>query len=148
MKLITLLLMTLSLSVVADTGQQFINVKVKAVSELYSDGYAQLVTKSIKYRTLHNEGHKSCVNVASFFMEGFSGGNNSAQFLLLLSCTNNKNGELSVQGIHPFYHFRNHYELSTASYQGKTITIDSQKGSVSFTNKYSIWWSRTEQNGI
>ena len=148
MRLLALLLIILSFNVSADSGQDSIIKKVKEVSELYSDGYAQVVAKSIEYRSLRDESGKSCVNVASFFMEGFSGGNNSAQFLLFLSCSKNNNGELSVQGIHPFYHFRNHYDLSTASYQDRTITIASPEGSIGFTSKHSIWWSQIEQNGI
>jgi hypothetical protein len=136
------------LSFGASANEDSIKKRVGAISELYSDGYAKLLPESIKNQTLKSENGKSCVNLVSFFMEGFSGGNNSSQFLLFLSCSNNGNGEPSILGVHPLYHFRNSYDLTTATYKEKVITISSPKGNINFTNKSSIWWAPIEQNGI
>ena len=146
MKKLALILAFISLG--ASANDELIKEKVGSISELYSDGYGKLVPDTIKSQILKNETGQSCVNLISFFMEGFSGGNNSSQFLVFLSCSNNRNGELNILGVHPLYHFRNSYDLTTAVYKEKVITINSSQDSISFTNKSSIWWSPIKQNGI
>jgi len=117
--------------------------QVKKVSSLYGDGNASLNIKSLKALDVIEPDKGSCVTLVSFYMEGFSGGNNSAQFIVILNCDN-----ANVMGVHPFYHQRNKYDIKAATYKNKTIKIPSPKGSISFTNKYSIWWSQSEQVGI
>jgi len=117
--------------------------QVKKASNLYGDGNSSLIIKSLKAVNVIEPDKGSCVTLASFYMEGFSGGNNSSQFIAFLNCNNTK-----VMGIQPFYHHRNKYDIKSATYKNKTISIPSPKGSISFTNKYSIWWSQSEQIGI
>ncbi|MCP4326201.1 MAG: hypothetical protein GY787_31070 [Alteromonadales bacterium] len=127
-------------AVVIDDG---IISQVKKASNLYSDGNASLNIKSIKAADVIESDKRSCVTLVSFYMEGFSGGNNSSQFIAFLNCNHTK-----VMGVHPFYHHRNKYDINSATYKNKTICIPSPKGSISFSNKHSIWWSQSEQIGI
>jgi len=117
--------------------------QVKKASNLYGDGNASLNIKSIKAVDVIEPDKKSCVTLVSFYMEGFSGGNNSSQFIAFLNCSNTK-----VMGGHPFYHHRNQYDIKSATYKDKTISIPSPKGAINFSNKHSIWWSQSEQIGI
>jgi len=132
-----------------------IRSQVEKVSTLYGDGKASLRVKTIQVKDVVDEETGYCVTLVSFYMSGFSGGNNSSQFITFLKCKN-ENGdyapnvkfEKSIIGVHPFYHHRNKYDLESATYIGRIITINSPKGGVNFTNKYSIWWSQSEQIDI
>ena len=132
-----------------------IRSQVEKVSELYGDGKASLRVNTIKVKDVVNEKTGYCVTLVSFYMSGFSGGNNSSQFITFLKCRS-KTGDYepnfkfnkSIIGVHPFYHHRNKYDLDSATYIDRIITINSPKGAVNFTDKYSIWWSQSEQIGI
>ena len=140
MKLIfSFFLLSLSLSSFAAVNDQSIEDKVSAISKLYGDNYAVLLPKSIKTKKIDEAG----VIVVSFHMEGFSGGNNSSQFIVFLNSESQ-----NVIGIHPYYHHRNYYDINSTTYSDKVITINSSNGVISFYRKYSIWLSSTEQIGI
>ena len=128
---------------------------VNKISELYGDGQASLVKKSIIVKEVYKENSNSCVTLLSFSMEGFSGGNNTAQFIAFLTCQQPEKAadanhvfQRRVVGVHPFYHHRNRYDVSSAVYENQQVVISSPAGKVSFTNKFSIWWSQTEQLSI
>lgn len=132
-----------------------IHSQVEKISLLYGDGQASLRLKTIQVKDVVDQKTGYCVTLVSFYMSGFSGGNNSSQFIALLNCKSATGDyepsfkfEKNIIGVHPFYHHRNEYDLESATYVGRIITINSPKGSVNFTNKYSIWWSQSEQIGI
>ncbi|PVZ72187.1 hypothetical protein [Pelagibaculum spongiae] len=140
MKLIfSMFLLSLSLSSFAALDDKGIKDKVRIISKLYGDNYAVLLPKSIKTKKMDRAG----VTVISFHMEGFSGGNNSSQFIVFLNSDSQ-----NVMGIHPYYHHRNFYDINSAIYSDKVITINSPSGVISFYRKYSIWLSSAEQIGI
>lgn len=144
----------LVVSGVSHASDEYIAFKsqIESVAELYGDGYAKFLPNSIKTIDVTNAENGYCVTLVSFYMEGFSRGNNAAQFIVFLNCRSKK-GDYdendrfvkNVIGIHPFYFFRDSLDLSTASYSGRLVSIKSKKGNIkNFTNKGSIWWSNTE----
>lgn len=158
MKYLLCSLLTLfSLPCFAETIDAFYRDKITHIADLYGDGQASLVNKSFRHSTIVSttSNASECVNLVSFVMEGFSGGNNSAQFIVFFSCRSGK-GDAdstkaltpSVTGIHAFYHHRNYYDIQSATLSGNSITINSPKGEATFSRKYSIWWSGNEQMGI
>jgi len=150
MKYILCSLLVVSLSTLSHaqpTSNEILS-KVKNISNLYSDGHASLVEKSIQFKDVINPKNGLCVTLVSFFMEGFSGGNNTSQFIAFLNCqnSNKERGEntqvvKNVIGIHPFYHHKNIYDINSAKYSNKSIVIDSPSITVHFSKKHSIWWS-------
>lgn len=153
LKILFLLFITLTASAGEVTDE--ITSQVKSIASLYGDGQAGLVEKSIQVREVTELKGQNCVTLVSFYMGGFSGGNNTSQFIVFLKCRG-KVGDVdptsqfnkSVIGIHPFYHHRNKYDIHSARYENRVITIASPKGEIEFTNRYSIWWSQREQKGI
>ncbi len=152
--LLSIFCLVISLSCFAKTHNNEIIKQVHTISKLYGDGFAKLLSKTIKTKTLQSA-KGACVNIASFYMEGFAGGNNLAQFIVFINCKrqngvpeSNKKFVNNVIGIHPFYHHRNTYNIGSAVYNKNEITISSPKGDISFYRKHSIWWSAVEQNVI
>lgn len=126
----------------ADINDKIVS-QIEKTSVLYGDGNASLNLKSLISVDVIEPDKGNCVTLVSFYMEGFSGGNNRSQFIVFLDCHSSK-----VMGVHPFYHHRNKYDIKSATYKNRTITIPSPLGEIRFSNKYSIWWSPSEQIGI
>jgi len=152
--LLCIFFLIVSPSCLAETHNDKVIEQVQMISTLYGDGFAKLLSNTIETKKLQSP-KGSCVNIASFHMEGFSGGNNSAQFIIFINC-HRQNGDpesskkfvKNVIGVHPFYHHRNTYDIESAVFNKNEITISSPKGDVSFYKKHSIWWAGVEQNGI
>lgn len=153
--LIGLLFLFLSAPALAEEVSPEIFSQVEKIAQLYGDGYAFLEKQTVQVKDVIEPQNGYCVTLVSFYMSGFSGGNNSSQFIAFLKCRG-KTGNYdtgsefvkSIIGIHPFYHHRNKYDLASAKYNGRVISIDSPIGQISFTNQHSIWWSQNEQIDI
>ena len=123
--------------------------QIDSISGLYTDGFASVVQKSIETKELRSA-KNACINLLSFYMEGFSGGNNSAQFIVFINCTR-VNGDptstkeylQNVVGIFPFYQRRNHYQINSATFENGVVSISSSKGVVSFKQESTLWWVKS-----
>lgn len=152
--IVSIILLSLSSLVSASDGTSTLKEQVLKISELYGDGFSKVIDSSIETQKVTSAKTGYCVNLISFAMEGFSGGNNYSQFIVFVKCkskTGDSNGssdiranKLHVMGIHPLYLHRDSLDLSTASYEDRIVSIStkSNKKVYSFTSKKSIWWYR------
>jgi hypothetical protein len=134
--LLCFLCISCSFSNYAALNEAEIIEKVHSISKLYGDGFATLVSKSLRTKTL-KDSKGNCVSITSFHMEGFAEGNNAAQFIVFINCHRLNGNPESTQafaknviGIHPFYQHRNTYDVDSAEYNenANEITISSPKG--------------------
>lgn len=152
--LLSIILLSLASLVSATDETNNVKAHVLKISELYGDGHSQLLINSIETKKLTNSKTGYCINITSFGMEGFSGGNNYSQFIVFLKCNSNagdSNGNLNesenkwhVIGVHPLYFHKDSLDLSTANYDEHTVSINikTNKKTYTFTSKESIWWYR------
>lgn len=124
--------------------------QIDSIAGLYNDGFASVVKKSVAIKEVRSD-KNACINLLSFYMEGFSGGNSAAQFIVFINCTrvngdptSTKEYEKNVVGIFPFYQRRNHYQINSATFEDGVVSITSPQGLVSFKQDNSLWWVKVD----
>jgi hypothetical protein len=141
----------------ASNTETDLNAQIKEISQLYNDGYATFLPNTIRSKVVIDVKTGSCVKMATFFMEGFTQGNNISQFVVFFRCkkvngdydTDYKHKE-SVTGVFPIALFKNSLDLNTAAYSSmNTISIKSKSGNkVIDFHHTGRWWQQKQQIGL